>query len=258
MLLQDKCAIVTGAGTGIGKAVAIALGSEGARVAVNHYVDPEAADDTVNQIIAAGGDALRIQADVSQPDQVARLAQTLNQQFGGIDILVNNAALQTNLGLMDYDEKTYDRVMDTNCLGYWLMMKAVVPLMRTRGGGRIINISSVHGKRPTDFDVAYAMSKGAIKMLSREAAIELAQYQITVNVIAPGAVAVGPKSGNPRPIVPPALVERMRARGGRSKFPLGRIGQPRDIAAVALFLASDQSEFLTGATIRADGGSMLL
>lgn len=258
MGFEGKVALVTGAGTGIGKGIAVALGRQGAKVAVNYVVDPAAAEDTVRQIVDAGGEATSVLADVSLPEQVANMVGLVVDVYGGIDILVNNAARQPNLSLLEYDEATYDAVMAVNCMGYWLMIQAVVPSMKARGGGRIINISSVHGKRPTDFDVVYAMSKGGIKMLSREAAIELARYQITVNVIEPGAVRVGAKSGNPRPIVPPGLAPEIRRQDAHSKFPLGRVGQPEDIAHVVAFLASAESEYITGAAIRADGGSMLL
>ncbi len=258
MGFEGKVALVTGAGTGIGQGVALALGRQGARVAVNYVVEPERAEDTVRQIEAAGGQGMAVAADVSVPDQVTQMVHRIEQAYGGIDILVNNAARQTNLSLLEYDEVTYDSVMAINCMGYWLTMKAVIPSMKTRGGGRIINISSVHGKRPTDFDVVYAMSKGGVKMLSREAAIELAQYKITVNVVEPGAVAVGQKAGSPRPIVPPATAGEARGFKSRSKFPLGRVGIPSDIAHVVSFLASDHSAYITGAAIRADGGSMLL
>lgn len=257
MSLANKIALVTGAGTGIGQGIALGLAHAGAQVAVNYFVEPERAEETVRQIHEVGGQAFSVQADVSQPDQVFDMVGRVTEHFGGIDILVNNAAQQPNLGLLEYDEQTYDRVMNTNCMGYWLTMQAILPTMRARGKGRVVNISSVHGKRPTDFDVVYAMSKGGVKMLTREAAIELARYHITVNMIEPGAVAVGPKSGNPRPIVPPEARSEHRLRT-RSKFPLGRVGRPEDIANVVSFLASDQSEFITGASIRADGGSMLL
>lgn len=130
--------------------------------------------------------------------------------------------------------------------------------MKAQGAGRIINISSVHGKRPTDFDSVYAMTKGGIKMLTRESAIELAKYGITVNTIEPGAVYVGSKTGKPRPIVPPDKVTDEGHRRNLRKFPLGRVGLPADIGHLACFLASEEAEFITGAAVRADGGSMLL
>lgn len=257
MALENKVALVTGAGTGIGQGIAIALAAQGARIVVNYDSRGAAAEETERRIAEVGGEAFLVGADVSRIDEVQRMVGLAVERFGGVDILVNNAAMQPNLSLLDYDEDTYDAVMAVNCQGYWLCMQAVVPTMKARGGGRIVNITSVHGKRPTDFDVVYAMSKGGIKMLTREAAIELGKYHITVNAIAPGAVAVGQKSGNPRPIVPPGLA-RTHAGTYRSKFPLGRIGLPADIANVVAFLAADESEFITGAAIRADGGSMLL
>ncbi|EJY54969.1 short-chain dehydrogenase/reductase SDR [Alicyclobacillus hesperidum URH17-3-68] len=256
--LRGKVALVTGAAAGIGRGVAIELARQGARVAINDVDRPDAANITLQMVREASADGMIIQADVAHPEQVQAMVEEVVRRYGHIDVLVNNAAIQPNLGLMDYDDAWFDRVMSVNLLGYLNCIQAVVPVMKGQRRGRIVCMSSVHAKRPTDFDTVYAMSKGGIKMLVRESAIELAQYGITVNMIEPGAVQVGRKSGNPRPIVPPDRVTEESRRRGARKFPLGRIGVPSDIGHIVCFLASDEAEFITGAAIRADGGSMLL
>ncbi|QHW33189.1 SDR family oxidoreductase [Paenibacillus rhizovicinus] len=240
--LSGKSALVTGAGTGIGKGVAVELARRGAHVAIHYNSSDAGAKDTQRLIEELGGKCMIIQADVADRGQIVRMADTAAAELGGIDILVNNAALQLNLQLFDYTEEQYDRVMNVNLKGYWQCIQAVLPHMKQRNFGRIINISSVHGKRPTDFDPVYSMSKGGIKMLGRESAIELARYGITVNTIAPGAVDVGKFSN----------------KANRLKFPLGRIGLPADVASLVCYIASDETSFMTGTTIRLDGASMLL
>lgn len=256
--LQDKVALVTGAGTGIGKGIAVALAQRGASVIVHYNASQSGAQDTLDQIVALGAKAVIYQADVAIKQQVTDMVDFAVSHFGKIDILVNNAAAQTNMSLMEYDDESYDQVMNVNLKGYFLCTQAVVPSMKQQGGGRIINVSSVHGKRPTDFDVVYAMTKGGIKMLTRESAVELAKYHITVNTIEPGAVYIGTKSGNPKSIMPTERVTDEHRRRSMRKFPLGRSGLPSDIGYLTCFLASKESEWMTGAAIRADGGSMLL
>jgi glucose 1-dehydrogenase len=254
--LAGQVVLVTGAGTGIGQGVAEEMGRRGAAVVVNYHASDEGAQETARRVTAAGGEALVYRADVSCSAEVAAMVDAACARFGRLDVLVNNAARQFNLGLLDYDDQHFDELMDTNLLGYWLMIRAVTPVMKAQGGGVVINIGSVHAKRPTDFDPVYAMSKGGIKMLTREAAIELAPYNIRVNAIEPGAVRVGTKSGNPRPIVPPGTPPPSRPR--KSRFPLGRVGLPSDVAWLVACLADPAGAFVTGAAIRADGGSMLL
>lgn len=258
MSLLHKVALVTGSGTGIGKGTAIELAKRGVKIAVHYNSSDKGALDTQSQIDEAGGESMIVQADVSDKSQIETMVSSIADAWGGIDILVNNAALQLNTPFFDYDEASYDRLMNINLKGYWQCIQAVVPYMKANGYGRIINISSVHGKRPTDFDVVYCMTKGGIKMLTREAAIELAKYGITVNAIAPGAVDVGKKSGKPKPIIPPGVQKERKTDPITKKFPLGRVGKPSDVGHLVSFIASDESEFLSGASIRLDGSSMLL
>lgn len=258
MGLFGKVALVTGAGTGIGKAIAIELAKYGAKVGIHYNSSKAGALDTKQRIDEFNGESVIVKADVSQKNEIECMIREVAEYFGGIDILVNNAALQLNLNLFEYDDHLYDKMMHTNLKGYWQCIQAVVPYMKEKQSGRIITISSVHGKRPTDFDTVYSMTKGGIKMLVRESAIELAKYGITVNMIEPGAVDVGIKSGKPKSIVPKELKKEKEDKDIRKKFPLGRIGLPSDVAHLVRYIASDETEFLTGAAIRLDGGSILL
>ncbi len=202
MSIAGKIALVTGAGTGIGKGVAIELARRGVLVAIHYNQSDAGALHTKQQIDDFGGDAMIVQANVAHKREIDQMIGKVADHYGGIDILVNNAALQLNYDFFDYDESSFDRMMSINLKGYWQCMQAVVPYMKQKQSGRIINMSSVHSKRPTDFDAVYAMTKGGIRMLGRESAIELAQYGITVNTIEPGAVDVGKQSAREsRPIM---------------------------------------------------------
>lgn len=261
MSIAGKVALVTGAGTGIGKGVAIELARRGALVAVHYNQSDAGALHTKQQIDEFGGDAILVQANVAVKEEINQMLRTVVNHYGGIDILVNNAALQLNYNFFDYDEASFDRMMNINLKGYWQCIQAVIPHMKKKHFGRIINMSSVHSKRPTDFDAVYSMTKGGIRMLGRESAIELAQYGITVNTIEPGAVDVGKQSAREsKPIMTAEDIAKLKktTRSIRDKFPLGRVGRPLDVAQLVCFIASDESEFMTGSAIRLDGGSMLL
>lgn len=259
MNLSGKVALVTGAGTGIGKGVAIGLAQHGAKVAIHYNRSDAGAKDTLEQIQAFGGDAILVQANVQNNDEITRMVKQVADHYGRIDVLVNNAALQLNYSFFEYDESTFDRMMSINLKGYWQCIQAVVPYMKKQQSGRIMLMSSIHGKRPGDFDVAYSMTKGGIRMLGREAAIELAKYGITVNTLEPGSVHVGEKSApDSKPFLSETEIKRGKPGDFLKKFPMGRVGKPADVAALACFLASDESEFITGASIRLDGASVHL
>jgi glucose 1-dehydrogenase len=259
MTLSGKTALVTGAGTGIGKGTAVELGRRGAKVAVHYHASDAGAKDTQLRIEELGGKAMIVQADVAHKEQIEAMVRDVAQRFGGIDILVNNAALQLNCDFFEYTDDLFDRMMHINLKGYWQCIQAVVPYMKEKQRGRIINIASVHSKRPTDFDAVYCMTKGGVKMLARESAIELARYGITVNTIEPGAVDVGKqKETKPSLSADDAIKVKKRPRDIRRKFPMGRVGMPSDVASMVCYIASDETEFMTGASIRLDGGSMLL
>ncbi|MDA8205766.1 MAG: SDR family NAD(P)-dependent oxidoreductase [Thermaerobacter sp.] len=252
--LKGAVAVITGAATGIGKGIAVSLASQGVVVGINHWNQAAGAEDTLAHVRERGGEGMILPADVRDRAELARSAEIMAKTWGRLDIWVNNAAVQPNRSLWDYDEALLERVMDTNVKGYLWGIQVASALMAPRGYGRIINISSVHGKRPSAFDPVYAMSKGALKMLVREAAVELGSLGITVNAVEPGAVYVGGK-GNPQLVeaLPPTELGVRRRR-----FPLGRVGLPEDIGRVVAFLASPQSDYINGAALRVDGGSMLL
>ncbi len=260
MDLSGKIALVTGAGTGIGQGIALELAGRGATVAVHYNSSADGAKETLRQIEERGGKGMIVQGNVSRKEEIDAMVQKVADAWGGIDILVNNAALQLNIELLDYSEEDFDRVMNVNLKGYWQCMQAVVPYMKAKGSGRIIIISSVHGKRPSEFDVVYSMTKGGIKMLGREAAAEFGRHGITVNIIEPGAIAVARTMPQPKKTddsQEPAKPKPPQ-RDIRWKFPMGRVGLPSDVAALAAYIASDESEFMSGASIRLDGSSMLL
>jgi glucose 1-dehydrogenase len=261
MDLSGKVALVTGAGTGIGKGIAVELSRHGVKVAVHYNQSDAGAKDTKHLIDELHGDSMIVQANVAHKLEIETMVKAVADHYGGIDILVNNAALQLNYDFFDHTEETFERMMHINLKGYWQCIQAVVPYMKQKQTGRIVNISSVHGKRPTDFDVVYAMTKGGIKMLGRESAVELAKYGITVNTIEPGAVHVGKQSAREsRPIVPPEIAAKVDRKPNDiyKKFPMGRVGKPSDVASLVCYIASAESEFMTGASIRLDGASMLL
>lgn len=257
--LQGKRALVTGSGKGIGRGIALALAAEGACVAVNYNYNPVTAQETMQLLADMGARAVLIRADVSTADGCKFLVDEAARQLGGLDILVNNAALQNNLDLDEYTADAYDLLMRTNLMGYWNCTRFAAPYLRTSGQGRIIYISSVHGKRPTDFDPVYAMTKGAIKMLAREAALELAADRITCNVLLPGGVKIEFKT---KTFAEAESARRKFTRHPRkrqySHTPLGRMGLPSDLGYAVCMLASPLSEHISGSGIRIDGASMLV
>jgi len=253
MNLKGKVALVTGAGTGVGKGIALELAREGVKIAVNYNSSEQGAQDTKEKVESLGSEAILIKANVSKKDQVEIMVNKAIENFGRIDILINNAATQKNLYMLEYTDEDFDLVMDVNLKGYFLCTQAVIPYMKKNNWGRIINISSVHAKRPTGFDPVYAMTKGGIKMLTRESAIEFVKYGITVNTLELGAIEIGIKSGNPLPL----RVIRNKDNPNR-KHIMGRMGTPKDVGQLAKFIASEESEYMTGSSIRLDGGRMLV
>lgn len=246
MRLQGKTALVTGAASGFGKGIAETYAREGARVAVIDLNEAGA------KAVAAelGGDAIAIACDVSQGDQVEAAVQATLAAFGMLDIVVNNAGwTNRNQPLMETDEATFRRIYDTNVLSIFHMTKACVPIWRAQGGGVMINIGSTAGIRPRPGLTWYNSSKGAVNLMSRSLAAELAPDRIRVNCIAPVMGATG-------------LLEQFMGvpdtPENREKFittiPLGRLSQPRDIANAALYLASDEADFITGVVLEVDGG----
>lgn len=251
--LEGRVAVITGGGKGIGAGISKALAAQGAKVLFNYNSNPDMAQKTVAEIQQAGGMAFTLYADVAQRQQVDAMMAKAVELYGGIDILVNNAAWQPNMDIDEYTDEDYDRIMDINLAGYFRCMQAALPYLKRSQCPRIINISSVHAMRPGDFDVCYSMTKGGIKMLTREAAVEFAKYGITVNAILPGGIKIEFKSGHTHPF------KRKRVERAR-KYDLSffKPGVPADVANVVLFLASEKSQHISGASIRVDGGAMLI
>jgi glucose 1-dehydrogenase len=259
MSLEGKVAIVKGSATGIGQGAALALARAGAKVTVTFNKDPP--DETMQLIQDAGGSAVCFQVDMRERSSIKNLCAKTYETFGRIDILVNNAAVQPNKLLFEYTEEEYDQIFMVNVKGYWRATQEVLPYMKQIPHGRIINVASIHAKRPTGFDAIYGTVKGGIKMLTREAALALGRYGITVNTLSPGAIMVKPAASKPKGSINLANnwfteVEFKNLPPGW--FLSGRIGQPHDMGHCIVFLAGEESQFITGSTIRADGGAMMM
>ena len=257
--LTGKVYIVTGSGKGIGKGIVRCFVKSGAKCCINCNSNAAMAEETLKEIQAIGGEdcAFVYQADVSDPEQAKAMVKATYERFGRIDGLVNNAALQKQWMLGEYPLKDYDLLMHVNLGGYINMMQAVLPYLKETKGS-ITCISSVHGKRPTDFDPVYAMTKGGMHMLMREAAIEFAKYGVRVNMIMPAGVKIEFKTGNPRPFQKPRLTPPREYYEKYPMYPLGRHGLPEDSGWACVYLASQEAEHISGACLRADGCSMLL
>jgi glucose 1-dehydrogenase len=256
--LEGKMALVTGAGKGVGSGIVIDLAMKGANVAIHYHSSIESAQKVVEEVKKTGVKFILIQADISDPEGMKNLIWKTKREFGKIDILVNNAAVQYNTKLDQYDENQITSVINTNLRGYLLGIKYVIPYMKEEKWGRIINISSIHAKRPITIDPGYGMSKGGIKMLTREAALEFARYGITVNAIDLGYVEVGTKTGNPPPVVTEEQLNQKQLFPYKNLFPWGRVTMPSDVGTLVSFLASDDSRQITGSSYRLDDGLVLL
>ncbi|HUZ59171.1 MAG TPA: SDR family oxidoreductase [Hanamia sp.] len=255
--LKGQSALVTGANSGIGLAVAVALANDGANVVVNYVTHPEAADAVVKQIEDNGGNAISIKADVSNEAEVQSMFQQMFAKYGTIDILVNNAGLQKDSPLESMSLADWQLVINVNLTGQFLCAREAAKEFLRRGMvperscalGKIICMSSVHQVIPWGGHVNYASSKGGIELLMKSMAQELAPKKIRVNSIGPGAIQT--------PINKVAWSTPEALKSLLTLIPYGRIGQPEDIGKVAVWLASDESDYLTGTTIFADGGMLL-
>jgi len=245
--LAGKTALVTGGDQGIGHGIALRLAQEGADVAIGFRSNKAGADETVAALKAEGVKAIAIQGDVSKVADGRNLVTQAASQMGKIDILVNNAGLERRADFWDVSEQDYDLVMDVNLKGVFFITQAFVQLQRqTKRGGKVINMSSVHEELPFPHFASYCASKGALKMLARNLAIELAPMGITVNNIAPGAIET--------PINKNLLNDPKKLSELLANIPLKRLGTPEDVAGVAAFLASSDSDYVTGTTFFVDGG----
>ena len=247
MRLAGKTALVTGSSQGIGEAVALRLAAEGVDVVVHFRSHPEGAQGVVERIAKLGRRTVAIQADLRRVAEAQRLITDSVTRLGSLDILVNNAGVEKHEDFWDVSEADYDFVMDVNLKGVFFTTQAFVRhLLAAKRPGKIINTSSVHEELPFPHFTPYSMSKGGLKMMTRTLAIELAPFGITANSIAPGAIET--------PINRKLLSDPEKLRALLGNIPLGRLGAPGDIAGVAAFLASSDADYITGATIVADGG----
>ncbi len=249
MKLENKVAIVTGAATGIGQAIAIGTAREGASVVIDYVGGPDAPAATVKQIEAAGGKALAVAADVSKPDQVANLIQQTISAYGKLDILVNNAGIEHKHPITEFPLDQWNQIIAVNLTGPFLCAQAAAKQMISQNiQGRIINISSVHEDLAMPGNAPYCASKGGLRMLMRTMAVEMGPHSITVNNIGPGAVFTpidADVEANPE-------MEKMLM----GEIPLNRWGKPEEVANLAIFLASDDAGYITGSTYFIDGGML--
>jgi glucose 1-dehydrogenase len=250
MTLENKVAVITGAGTGIGQAIAIAYAANGASVVVDYVGKAEISAETIGKIQKAGGKATGVEADVSVPADVNNLIEKTIAAYGQLDILVNNAGIEKKIAFVDYPIETWQKIVAVNLTGPFLCAQAAARQMIQQGkGGRIINISSIHEDLPMPTNAPYCATKGGLRMLMRTIAVELAPYQITVNNIGPGAIYTPIDLDVERN---PKLNDAILA-----EIPLRRWGKPEEVAHLALYLASDQASYITGSTHFIDGGMMI-
>jgi glucose 1-dehydrogenase len=249
MSLNGKVAIVTGGNSGIGKAIALGLAKAGANVVIDYVANPQAADALEQQIVALGEKAIGVDADVSKIEDLEKLIDATVKAFGRIDVMVNNAGVETRTSVLDTTEAQYDRVLSINLKSAFFGTQiAAKQMIKQGGGGRIVNITSVHEDWPMPGNTAYCLAKGGMRMLTRTAGVELAPHGVLVVGVGPGAVAT---PINLATMKDPSLMKKLDAA-----IPLGRMAQPEEIANVVVFLAGEGASYLTATTIFADGGIM--
>ena len=247
MLLDGKTALVTGASRGIGRAVALALAAAGARVAINYAGNVKAAEEVKAAVEAAGGTAILCQADVADSAAVEAMVAAVAKEFGTIDILVNNAGITRDTLLMRMKDEDFAKVLDTNLKGVVYCTKAVSKLMMKKRAGRIVNMASVIGLVGNAGQANYAAAKAGVIGFSKSVAKELASRGITVNVVAPGFIGTDMTADLPETVKEKALAD----------IPLGKMGEPEDVANAVLFRASDQASYITGQVVNVDGGMVM-
>ena len=249
MNLKGKVAIVTGGNSGIGAAIALELAKQGANIVIDYVVHPEATEELEKQILALGDQTIGVKADVSKVEDLQMLVDETVKAFGRLDIMVNNAGIETRTSVLDTTEQQFERVMDINLKSAFFGTQIAARQMIKQGdGGRIINITSVHEDWPMPGNTPYCLSKGGMRMLTRTAGLELAPHNILVVGVGPGAVAT---PINKSTMEDPELLNKLN-----SAIPLGRMAESSEIGSVVVFLAGEGASYVTATTIFADGGIM--
>jgi glucose 1-dehydrogenase len=249
MNLKDKVAIVTGGNSGIGMGIVLALAEEGANIVIDYVANPEATEELERRCHALGDQAIGVKADVSKVADLQMLVDTAVKTFGKLDVMVNNAGIETRTSVLDTTEEQYQRVLDVNLKSAFFGTQIAAKQMIAQGtGGRIINISSVHEDWPMPGNTPYCLSKGGMRMLTRTAGVELAPYGILVIGVGPGAVDTPINAATE---ADPEAMKRLHAA-----IPIGRMADPKEISNVIAFLASPAASYLAATTIFVDGGIM--
>jgi glucose 1-dehydrogenase len=249
MNLKGKVAIVTGGNSGIGLAIVLGLAKEGASVVIDYVAHPEATEALEKQVAALGDKAIGVQADVSKVADLEKLIAAAVRNFGRLDVMVNNAGIETRTSVLETTEAQFDKVLEINLKSAFFGTQLAAQQMIKQGsGGRIINVSSVHEDWPMPGNAPYCLSKGGMRMLTRTAGVELAPHNVLVVGVGPGAVAT---PINQSTMDDPALMRKLDAA-----IPIGRMARPEEIASVVAFLAGGGASYLTATTIFADGGIM--
>jgi NAD(P)-dependent dehydrogenase (short-subunit alcohol dehydrogenase family) len=253
--LKGKVAVITGGGRGIGQAIAFAFAKAGAKVVITSRKAQDL-EATANEIKAFGGEAFPLPAHLGKAEEIKKMVNTVMEKFGRIDILVNNAGASPAKGsVLECDERLWDKLMDINLKGAYFISQAVANIMVKQGGGKIINIASVDGHNPEPGLSIYSISKAGMRMITRAFASELISFNIQVNTIAPGPISTKMLKSNWE-FLPPEDAQKVKEAVEKA-LPSGRIGDPDEIAGAALYLASDASNYTTGAEIIIDGGLLL-
>ena len=249
MSLEGKVAIVTGGNSGIGKAIVLALAGAGAGVVVDYVANPDATEELEQQVVALGTKAIGVDADVSKVADLHRLVEAAVARLGRLDIMVNNAGVETRTSVLETTEVQYERVLEINLKSaFFGTQLAANQMIKQGGGGHIINISSVHEDWPMPNNTAYCVSKGGMRMLTRTAGVELAPHGILVVGVGPGAVET--------PINVSTMKDPAKMDALDDASPLGRMAKPAEIGSVVAFLASDGASYIAASTIFTDGGLM--
>jgi glucose 1-dehydrogenase len=247
MRLKNKVALVTGANSGIGRAIAERFAAEGANVAVNYRPGPNKEKDVADLVASFATPSIGVAADVSKREDVEQMIAQVIQRFGRLDIAVNNAGIEIKRPFLEVTDDEWNKVLAVNLYGAFVVSQLAARQMVKQGdGGKLVFVSSVHEDIPFPEYTPYCVSKGGMRMLMRNLSMELAPYKITCNNIAPGAIAT--------PINQSVLEDPQAMKNAISEIPLGRFGKPEEVAAVALFLASSESDYVTGSTYYVDGG----